>query len=164
MDPITQAYITTAVFACLVAAAGAWWYRRNRPLHTFIGLDFGANSAQPKRIGRLYGPFKVKRNDKTVVNFPVPQGFAVSRQDGRGTMFFGDLATGQLLRPTRDVSGFEAVSGIFIEKAFADGRVQQIVASTKGTGLTLQHILIGLAVVAGLVCIVIYQFAKAGGL
>lgn len=158
--------ITIAAFVLLVAAVaiGYWWYRKNRPNHSFVGVDFGAGSVQPKRIRNLFGPFRVKKSDGTKVMFPVPQGFSHPRMDGKGTLFFGDLETGQLLKITRGGNLFEAVHGIFMEKAFADGRVQQIVASTKASGITLKHLLIGLAIVGGLVCIVIYQFAKSGGL
>ncbi len=161
MDTTTVIITTTLglIGTALILALAYWWYRRNKPIHTFVGIDFGAGSVQPRRIKNLYGPFKFKRNDGTRVNFPVPQGFSIPRQDGRGTMFLGDINTGQLLVPKREGNLFDAVHGIFMELAFADGRVSQIVASTKGTGITLQHILIGLAIVAGLVMIVIYQFA-----
>lgn len=160
-----EAVAIAAVILLLAAIAiGYWWYKKNRPIHSFVGVDFGAGSIQPKRIRNLFGPFRVKKGDGTKVLFPVPQGFAHPRMDGRGTLFFGDLETGQLLKLTRNGNLFEAVHGIFMEKAFADGRVQQIVASTKASGLTLKHVLIGVAIVGVLVCIVIYQFAQSGGL
>jgi hypothetical protein len=162
---VNTALVAVSLTITAVIMGGAyWWYRRTRPIHTFIGIDFGADSIQPRRIKNLFGPFRVKRNDGQLVYFPVPQGYANHRQDGKGTVFFGDLATGQLLKPRRDGELFEAVHGIFMEKAFADGRVEQIVASTKGHGITLQHILIAVGVVAALVIIVIYQFAKSGGI
>lgn len=149
--------------AALIGGA-YWWHRRTRPIHTFIGVDFGAQSVQPRRIKNLFGPFKVKRNDGQRVNFPVPQGYAHHRQDGKGTVFFGDLATGQLLKVTREGALFEAAHGIFLEAAFADGRVQEVVASTKSSGLTLMHILIALGVGFALVIVIVYQFATGGGL
>lgn len=167
MNPQTIVAIVLAVIiTATLAAIGYWWYRKNKPIHTFIGVDFGANSVQPRRIKNLFGPFKFKRNDKTVVNFPVPQGFAVSRQDGRGTMFLGDLNTGQLFALRRNVDGepvMDFAHGIFLEKALSDGRVQKIVESTKGIGgITLQHLMIGLAIIGVLVIVNIYQFASGG--
>lgn len=156
--------IVSLLITATVAGIGYWWYRRNKPIHSFIGIDFGTGSAQPKRIKNLYGPFKVKRNDGQRVNFPVPQGFQQHRQDGKGTIFFGDLNTGQLLRPKREGNLFEAVHGIFMEHAFSDGRVQAIVAATKGSGgLKLEHvaILVGITLLA--VIVSIYMYARNGG-
>lgn len=146
----------------LIGALAYWWYKRNKPMHSFIGVDFGANSVQPKRIKNLFGPFKFKRNDKSVVTFPVPQGYAVPRQDGRGTVFFGDLSTGQLFLPKRDGESvkLDFAHGIFNELALSDGRVAQIVQHTKGgAGIKMEHLLIGLVVIFGLLVFNVYQFA-----
>lgn len=162
------ALIATVFIVGLLAVIGYWWYKKNKPIHTFIGMDFGANSVQPRRIKNLYGPFKVKRNDGQKVNFPVPAGYHIPRQDGKGTIFFGDLATGQLFNARRDASGkvsMDFVHGIFMEKAFSDGRVQQIVAAMrKDGGIKLEHvaILVGITLLA--VCAVIYMYARAGGI
>lgn len=163
MDTVTL--IVSLLITTLIVAVGYWWYRKNRPNHTFIGIDFGANSVQPRRIKNLFGPFRVKRNDGQKVNFPVPQGYAISRQDGKGTIFLGDLQTGQLLKPTRNGELFEAVHGIFMEKAFSDGRVQQIVSSTKGgIGLKLEHIAVMVGITFMAVLVAIYMYARGGGI
>lgn len=164
MNPTT---ILIAVISLIATAAlmglGYWWYRKNQPIHNFIGVDFGAASAQPRRIKNLFGPFKFKRADKTIVNFPVPQGYSVPRMDGKGTMFFGDLNTGQLFKPTRTAEGvvLDFAHGIFLEKALSDGRVQKIVESTKGlSGITLMHVMIGLVIIGVLTIANIIQFAQ----
>jgi hypothetical protein len=155
--------VLSLIATSIVLGIGYWWYKRNQPVHNFIGVDFGANSAQPRRIKNLFGPFKFKRSDKTVVNFPVPQGYSVPRMDGKGTMFFGDLNTGQLFKPMRTDDGvvLDFAHGIFLEKALSDGRVQKIVESTKGlNGITLTHIMIALVVIGVLVVGNIIQFAQ----
>lgn len=164
MDVITV-FVSLLVTA-LIVGAGYWWYKRNKPKNTFIGVDFGAGSAQPRNIRNLFGPFKVKLKDGRRVSFPVPQGYGIARQDGKGTLFFGDINTGQLFKPRREGNGvvMDFVHGIFNELALADGRVEQVVRHTRGgTGLTLQHIamLVGICII--LLIVVIYQYARAGG-
>lgn len=154
------AIITASLLTVLLLAIGYWWYKKNKPRHTFVGVDFGANSIQPRNIRNLFGPFRVKRSDGQKVQFPVPQGYHTPRQDGKGTLFFGDLETGQLFKLRRDginvVQDF--VHGIFVEKALADGRVASIVAATKGGGIKLEHILVAVGIVAVLVVFNIYQY------
>lgn len=159
--------IVSLLITSLLLAIGYWWYRKNKPVHTFIGVDFGANSIQPRRIKNLYGPFKVKRNDGQRVNFPVPAGYHVPRQDGKGNLFFGDLATGQLFKPIKEGENvrLDFVHGIFMEKAFSDGRVQQIVSAMKKEGgIKLEHvaILVGITLLA--VIVAIYMYARMGGI
>lgn len=160
------AWILGFVLAALVLALGYWWYRKNKPIHSFIGVDFGAQSVQPRRIKNLFGPFRFKRNDKTIVRFPVPQGYAIPRQDGKGTLFFGDLSTGQLFKPIRDEANrikLQFAHGIFNEYALADGRVENVVRATKGEqGITLMHLLMGIGVIVILLIFNIYQFSRAG--
>lgn len=158
--------IVTLLITALLLAIGYWWYRKNKPMNTFIGVDFGANSIQPRRIKNLFGPFRVKRNDGQKVNFPVPAGYHIPRQDGKGNLFFGDLATGQLFKPTKEGDNvrLDFVHGIFMEKAFSDGRVQQIVsAMRKDNGIKLEHvaILVGITLLA--VILAIYMYARNGG-
>jgi len=154
--------VTALITACLLAV-GWWWKKRNEPKHIFMARDLEAGSVQPKRIRNIYGPFKVKINKKTV-HFPIPTGFGQQRMDGKGLIFEGDINTGQLIKPDASGRTYDFAHGIFLEKALADGRVQQIAASAKGgSGITLQHVLIAVAIVGVLVIVVIYQFAKAGG-
>lgn len=164
--------IVTLLITALLLAIGYWWYRKNKPVHSFIGVDFGANSIQPRRIKNLFGPFKVKRNDGQKVQFPVPAGYHMPRQDGKGNLFFGDLSTGQLFKPHRepDKDGkpgnivLDFAHGIFLEKALSDGRVGLIVSSTKGSGgIKLEHvaILVGITLLA--VIVSIYMYARMGG-
>lgn len=161
LNQIVILAVSLLITATLVIL-GYWWYKKNKPQHTFVGLDFGAQSVQPRKIRNLFGPFKVKRNDGQKVIFPVPQGYAVPRQDGKGTLFFGDLATGQLMKPVRngDQMDMDFAHGIFVEKALSDGRVQLVVSSTKpATGITLQHIAIGILIIVVLLGFNIYQYA-----
>jgi hypothetical protein len=164
MDPTTIAYaMLSLIGAAIIMGLAYWWYRKNKPMHTFIGVDLGAQSALPKRIKNLYGPFKVKRNDKTVVHFPVPQGYSIPRQDGRGTIFFGDLGTGQLFRPTRsgDTLDMDFANGLFVEKALSDGRVQLIASSTRGkAGFKLEHLAIMVGICMIMLVIIVYQYAS----
>lgn len=156
-------WIVSGLAAALVVALGIWWKKRNEPKHVFIARDLETGSAQPRRIKNIFGPFKVKINKK-VVHFPVPHGFGAARMDGKGYIFEGDINTGQLLKPDMSGRTYDFAHGIFLEKALADGRVQQIAASAKGgTGITLQHILIAVGIVGALVIVVIYQYARAGG-
>lgn len=154
------AIIIASLLTIFLLALGYWWYRKNKPRHTFIGVDFGASSIQPRNIRNLFGPFRVKRNDGQRVQFPIPQGYQHPRQDGKGTIFFGDLATGQLfnLRKKGDNIIQEFAHGIFNELALADGRVASIVAATKAGGLKLEHIMMAVGVVAVLVIFNIYQY------
>lgn len=159
--------IVSLLLTATILGAGYWWYRRNLPKNTFVGIDFGADSVQPKNIKNLFGPFRVKRRDGTKVQFPVPAGFGIRRQDGKGTLFFGDLNTGQLFKPRREGDHLvvDFAHGIFNELALADGRVESIVRNTRGgAGITLQHIaaLIGVCII--LLIVVIYQYARAGGI
>jgi hypothetical protein len=186
MDPATLiAYILGGLLTILIGGLAYWWYKKNLPIHNFIGWDFGANSAQPRRIKRLFGSFRFVRSDKSVVRFPVPEGYATPRQDGKGTMFFGDLNTGQLFKITRsrriekvsesgdptlqaeaaqwEMPRLDFAHGIFSEKALSDGRVQAVVQGTrKDKGVKLEHILIVCCIIMGLIGIVIYQFSRAG--
>lgn len=160
-------YIVLFVSLLLTAAilgVAYWWKRRNEPKHVFLARDLEVGSVQPKKIKNIYGPFKVKINKK-VVHFPVPTGFGQQRMDGKGLIFEGDINTGQLIKPDSSGRTYDFAHGIFLEKALADGRVQQIAASAKGgTGITLQHILMAVAVVGALVVVVIYQYARSGGI
>lgn len=156
-------FVSLLITAALLGV-GYWWKRRNEPKHVFIARDLEANSAQPRRIKNIFGPFKVKINGK-IIHFPVPHGFGAARMDGKGFIFEGDVRTGQLLKP--DVTGrtYDFAHGIFLEKALADGRVDQIAASAKGgPGLTLKHVMIVLGIIVGLLVVVIYQYARSGGI
>jgi hypothetical protein len=144
----------------LVLALAYWWYRKNKPIHTFIGVDFGTGTVQPRRIKNLFGPFKFKRNDGQKVMFPVPQGFEMPRQDAKGTVFFGDMNTGLLFKPINDLGQIQAVHGIYNELALANGRIKQIVSNTQGVGVKLEHILMAIGVVVLLLIFNIYQYAK----
>lgn len=152
----------------VLAAGGVWWYRKNRPLHSLLLWDFGTGSVQPRKVRNIRGPFHVKLPNKSKVEIPVPEGYASPRQDGRGLIFNADMNTGQLFKPWRgndEAVNFSFASGAYNELALADGREKRAAEATNGgAGVTLQHILIAVGVVAGLVCIVIYQFAKAGGI
>ncbi len=158
---------TLVIVACVLAALmgltmyAAW--RQLRPKHVFVARDFNLGSVQPYRLKTLSGSFKVKRRDGKQVNFPIVPGYAQPRIDGKGVFVEGDLNTGQLIRPTMNPGVFEGSHGIYNAAALADGRVDLLVRSTKGSGLTLKHVMIALAVVGGLVCVVIYQFAKGHG-
>lgn len=158
--------IVSLLLTACILGAGFWWYKKNKPKHTFVGVDFGADTIQPKNIKNLFGPFRVKRRDGTKVQFPVPQGYASHRQDGKGTLFFGDLNTGQLFKPRRIGSDvvMDFVHGIFVELALADGRIKQIAAAQQGdTGLTLKHIMMGIGIIIALLIVVVYQYAKSAG-
>lgn len=158
------ALFVSLLVTALILAAGWWWKKRNEPKHVFLARDLEVGSVQPKKIRNIYGPFKVKINKK-VVHFPVPTGFGQQRMDGKGLIFEGDINTGQLIKPDSTGRTYDFAHGIFLEAALADGRVQQIAASAKGgTGITLQHILIAVGIVGALVVVVIYQFARGGGI
>lgn len=152
--------VTASLLTITIGAAGYWWYRKNKPRHTFIGVDFGTGSIQPRNIRNLFGPFRVKRNDGQKVMFPVPQGYHHPRQDAKGTIFFGDLNTGQLFTMKKQGEHVvqEFAHGIFNELALADGRVSSIVAATKASGIKMEHILMAVGVVAVLVVFNIYQY------
>lgn len=155
--------IVSLLITALLLGVAYWWKKRNEPKHVFIARDLETGSAQPRRIKNIFGPFKVKINKK-VVHFPVPHGFGAARMDGKGFIFEGDVNTGQLLKPDASGRTYDFAHGIFLENALADGRVNQIAASAKGgTGLTLQHIMIVLGIIVALLVVVIYQYAKAGG-
>lgn len=159
--------IVSLLITSLLLAIGYWWYRKNKPVNTFIGVDFGANSIQPRRIKNLFGPFRVKRNDGQRVNFPVPAGYHVPRQDGKGNLFFGDLATGQLFKPVKQGDNIllDFAHGIFLEKALSDGRVGLIVSSTKGaSGIKLEHVAILVVITLLAVIVSIYMYARMGGI
>lgn len=159
--------IVSLLITALILAVGYWWYKKNKPIHSFIGVDFGANSVQPRRIKNLFGPFKVKRNDGQKVHFPIPAGFHIPRQDGKGNLFFGDLATGQLFKPRKEGDNIllDFAHGIFLEKALSDGRVGLIVSSTKGnSGIKLEHLAILGGVTLFAVIVAIYMYARGGGL
>lgn len=164
MDAVTLiTWILSGLMAALIIGVAWWWKKRNEPKHIFLARDLEVGSVMPKRIKNIFGPFKVKVNGK-VVHFPVPTGFGQQRMDGKGLIFEGDINTGQLIKPDSTGRTYDFAHGIFLEKALADGRVQQIAESAKGgTGITLQHILIAVAIVGALVVVVIYQYAKAGG-
>lgn len=158
--------IVSLLLTALILALGYWWYKKNKPVNTFIGIDFGANSVQPRRIKNLFGPFRVKRNDGQKVNFPVPAGYHVPRQDGKGNIFFGDLSTGQLFKPIREGANLvlDFAHGIFNEKALSDGRVGLIVSSTKGnSGIKLEHVAILAGITLLAVIVSIYMYARNGG-
>lgn len=156
--------VVSLLITALLLGVAWWWKKRNEPKHVFIARDLETGSAQPKRIKNIFGPFKVKIN-KQLIHFPVPHGFGAQRMDGKGLIFEGDIRTGQLIKPNSDGRSYDFAHGIFLEKALADGRVQQIAASAKGgTGITLQHILIAISIVGILVVVVIYQFARNGGI
>lgn len=156
---------TLLIGLCIAGLAGATVYvawRQVRPRHVFIARDLNLGTAQPYRLKTLTGQFKMKRRDGKQVIFPIPEGFAQPRIDGKGIMVEGDLNTGQLLKPAK-MGKFLASHGVFLSAALGDGRIDTLVRSTKGSGLTLKHVMIGLAIVGGLVIIVIYQFAKGHG-
>lgn len=155
--------IVSLLITALLIAVGVWWKKRNEPKHVFLARDLEVGSVQPKRIKNIYGPFKVKINKK-VIHFPAPGGFGQQRMDGKGIIFEGDINTGQLIKPDAEGRTYDFAHGIFLEKALSDGRVQLITSSSKGVGgITLQHILIAVAIVGVLVVVVIYQFAKGHG-
>lgn len=164
MDPQTLVtYLVSGLAAALIVGLGFWWKRHNEPKHVFLARDLEVGSVQPRKIKNIYGPFKVKINKKVVL-FPAPAGFGQQRMDGKGLIFEGDINTGQLIRPKPDGKTYDFANGIFVELALADGRVAQIAASAKGgSGITLQHILIAVGIVGALVVVVIYQYARAGG-
>lgn len=155
--------IAIVAVAGMCAIAYLLW-RQIRPRHLFLARDTQFGTIQPYKLqpSQLQGTFTVKRRDGKRVSFPMVRDFAQHRLDGKGVVIEGDLNTGQLIRPVKS-GAFEGSHGIFNAAALADGRVDLLVRSTKASGITLQHILIGLAIVGGLVCIVIYQFAKGAG-
>lgn len=154
---------TTAVVALMFV--GWFTHRHFRPRHIFNAWDFSVPSIQPHVLRTMTGTIKVPGPNGKKVPFQPQAGFAVPRRDGKGFVFNGDLATGKLFKPGLDSEKpMEGIHPIFAEYALADGRVEAIVRSTTGGGITLKHILIGLCIVGGLVIIVIYQFAKNGGM
>lgn len=158
---MSTALIITVTAILLLFGVGLWiMVQRGRPKHTFIAWDPGMRSAQPYKRKTQKGRIRVKGADGKLVMFPMQPEFVLNRQDGKGTVVWGDMSTGRLMRPQQDGT-WVAMDGIFSEAALADGRVESLARATRGTGLTLQHIMWGLAIVGGLVCIVIYQFAKA---
>lgn len=164
MDPTTLVlWIVSGLAAALLVGLAVWWKKRNEPKHIFLARDLEVGSVMPKRIKNIYGPFKVKVNRK-VIHFPVPAGFGQQRMDGKGLIFEGDINTGQLIRPDSTGHTYDFAHGIFVEKALADGRVLQIASHTKGnSGFKLEHvgILVGVCII--LLIVVIYQYARFGG-
>lgn len=157
--------IIAIVSTALVIVTCIVWYllwRQTRPRHIFLAYDFATSTVQPFVRRTLTGTIKVPGPEGKKVPFAPVQGMEMHRRDGKGLVLMGDLATGRLFRPNLP-NATEGIHPIFHELALADGRVQQIAAAARGDGLTLKHVLIGLAIVGGLVVVVIYQFAKAGG-
>jgi len=158
---------TTAIIAsCLTVLTLVVWYllwRQTRPRHIFNAWDFASGTVQPYVRRTLTGTIKVPGPDGKKVPFTPQAGMELHRRDGKGIVLNGDLNTGRLFRPT--LSGtMEGIHPIFHEYALADGRVESVVRATTAGGITLKHILIGLCIVGGLVIVVIYQFAKNGGM
>lgn len=164
----TEILALSLLLSAPIIGVGYWWYKKNRPIHTLNLWDFGTGTVQPRRIRNIHGPFHVKIGKGQKMLIPVPEGYSCPRQDGKGIMFHADQSTGQLFKPMRgnDVGvNFNFASGLYTELALADGRERKAAEATNGgQGITLMHILVALGVVAALVCIVIYQFAKSGGI
>lgn len=157
-------WVLSGLVAAFIIGVAYWWKKRHEPKHIFLARDLEVGSVQPKRIKNIFGPFKVKINKK-VVHFPVPTGFGQQRMDGKGLIFEGDINTGQLIKPDSSGHSYDFAHGIFLEKALADGRVQQIAASTKGsTGFKLEHVgmLVGVCII--LLIVVVYLYSQAGGI
>lgn len=150
----------------VAAMAGAWIVSEMRkPRHVFWAWDPGTNGVQPMRLTKLGGHVNVTRKGGEKVRFLMQPDFALPRLDGKGVCFIGDVSTGQLIRPKQDPEGVRwlPVHGAFMAAGFMDGRVQQLVAATQKAGFTLQHILIAVLVVGGLLGLLIVGVSKGFG-
>lgn len=150
-----------AAFVLLVGAGAYWYVHSQRPRHLFYAIDFGQETIQPYIRKTLKGNLSIPGPQGKKVQFPVDTNWSLNRQDGKGSVMFGDVATGQLVKPTPD-GKWLSMDGIFLEAALVDGRVESLARSTNAGMLELKHILYAVLGVGALIILVVYQFAKGG--
>lgn len=159
MNPYTILGLT--VLIVLVGIGVVWLLRGQKNL--FIAYDPDTGSMQPMRRRTMSGAIRLKRKDGKRVRVPMQPEFARPRIDGKGSVLVGNIRTGQAMMPQPD-GKWVSLDGIYLELAYADDSVQKIRSGTQGGIDLLKMALYGIGTILALLVVVIYQFAKGGGL
>jgi hypothetical protein len=154
--------VAMVILALAVVAVGVAFVLRGQK-NLFIAYDPDTGSVQPKRRRTMSGSIRFKRPDGRKVRVEMHPEYARPRMDGKGSVLVANIKTGQAMMPTSDGS-WVSLDGIYLELAYVDDRIHAIRSGTGGGMDLLKLALWGIGVIIALLIVVVYQFAKAGGI
>lgn len=158
MNPVVLVAVIVLVQAVLIAVF--WLVSGQKNL--FIAYDPDTGGLQPKRRRTLSGAIRLKRKDGKMVRIPMQPEFARPRFDGKGSVLVANIKTGQPMMPLSD-GRWVSMDGIYLELAYADDTIAKIRSGTRGKYDALKILMWMAGINLALLVVVVYQFAKAGG-